>query len=357
MHVFDAQTADEAWRQAAATFVEGSASRLQPSRAGETHEILGAAFTIRNPRQRWVVSREPAINPAFALAEVIWILSGRNDSSFINYWNPKLPIFAGRAKRYHGAYGYRLRSHFGVDQLEAAYSALLNNPDSRQVVLQIWDAGSDMPSSNGAPADADIPCNICSFAKIRDGRLEWTQILRSNDLFLGVPHNFVQFTSLQEILAAWLNVDVGHYRHVADCLHVYARDIPRLDNYGHVGPEGNTDTLRFSKSESDVFFATLSCRMDAMTRPFLTQRKLRHVVRHDQLPRPLQNWLLVVAADCARRRRWVDLSYELMAECSNPVLKELWDRWLARWWMARQEEVVSSEAVIYAQPALPLEFA
>ena len=357
MHVFEGTTADDVWLLAAAKFTQEGEARVQASRAGETRELLGTAFTIKDPRQRWVASREPAINPAFALAEVIWIMCGRQDSAFINYWNPKLHLFAGNAKKYHGAYGHRLRRHFGLDQLERACHALQNNPDTRQVVLQIWDPSIDLPSSNGTPTNPDIPCNICSFAKVRDGKLEWTQVLRSNDLFLGVPHNFVQFTSLQEIMAAWLGLDVGYYRHLSDCLHIYTRDSDNVHNSGGIEREDNDDVLRFSKEESDVLFADLSRRMDKMTRTFLTMKTLRTLSRQDGMPKPLHNWLLVVAADCARRRRWINLSYELMADCSNPALKQLWERWLSRWWTARQEETVSSEAHIYAQPWLPLELA
>jgi thymidylate synthase len=357
MHLFEGTTADEVWLMAASKFEEAGIVHEQASRAGLTRELLGAAFTIKNPRQRWTTSRQPAMNPAFAIAEVVWIVSGRHDASFLNYWNPKLPQFAGNDKNYHGAYGFRLRRHLGLDQLERAYQALSNNPDTRQVVLQIWDSSVDFPLADGSPASPDIPCNICSFAKIRDGKLEWTQILRSNDLFLGVPHNFVQFTSLQEILAAWLGIEVGHYRHISDCLHIYVRDQNHVRETGHTNCEENTDVLRFTKAESDVFFAEMSKRMDRMTNMLLTQRKLGYLARPENFPKELRNWLLVVAADCARRRQWINLSYELMAECSNPALKQLWDRWLARWWTMRQEETVSNEAVIYAQPWLPLKLA
>jgi thymidylate synthase len=357
MHLFDATTADEVWLMAAAKFEEADGVRTQESRAGPTREILGAVFTVRNPRQRWVVSRQPAMNPAFALAEVVWIVSGRRDAAFLNYWNPKLPQFAGDAKLYHGAYGFRIRRHFGVDQLERAYQALLNNPDTRQVVLQIWDSSVDFPLPDGSSANPDIPCNVCSFAKIRDGRLEWTQIVRSNDLFLGIPHNFVQFTSLQEILAAWLGVELGSYTHISDCLHIYLRDQNDISGTIQGETQANTDTLRFTKAESDLLFAEMSARMDKMTSALLTHRGLGRLARPTDFPKELRNWLLVVAADCARRRRWINLSYDLMAECSNPALKQLWERWLARWWTIRREELVSEEAFICVQPWLPLQIA
>lgn len=355
MHLFEGTTADEVWLKAASRFEDAQAVHEQPSRSGMTREILGAVFVIHDPRQRWVASREPAMNPAFALAEVVWILSGRRDARFLNYWNPKLPQFAGRSKNYHGSYGYRLRRHFGLDQLERAYQALRHNPDSRQVVLQIWDPSADLPSPDGSPVNADIPCNICSFAKIRNGKLEWTQIVRSNDLFLGVPHNLVQFTSLQEILAAWLGIEVGHYSHLSDCLHIYVHDHDHVRDSGNERCVDNSDTLRFTKAQSDIFFGQMSKSMDRMTGSLLTHKKLLHLARPKDLPAELRNWLLVIAADCARRRQWINLAYDLMADCSNPALTQLWSRWLGRWWQARHEEAVAPEAVIYAQPWLPLE--
>src|SRR5438876_153418 len=128
MHLFEGDSADDVWLQAAGSFQKGKGQE-QASRAGRTQELLGAVFTIKDPRQRWIFSRKPTMNPAFALAEVVWIVNGRRDSSFLNYWNPKLPQFAGTGPLYHGAYGYRLRQSFHLDQLERVFNALRQNPD------------------------------------------------------------------------------------------------------------------------------------------------------------------------------------------------------------------------------------
>src|SRR5438132_698223 len=98
--VFEGATADDVWLRLAAAFRDEHLPS-QESRAGDTREILHAAISIKNPRQRWVVSRVPALNPAFALAEAVWILAGRDDAAFLNYFNSKLAEFAGRGDRYH----------------------------------------------------------------------------------------------------------------------------------------------------------------------------------------------------------------------------------------------------------------
>jgi thymidylate synthase len=134
---FKALTADDAWQQVADQFrCDNTGVRRQASRAGETREILHACVSISDPRQRWIASRMPPLNIAFALAEVIWIVRGRNDSAFVNYFSNAVRHFAGEGPTYHGAYGYRLRNTFGVDQLERARATFVRNPDSRQVVLQ-----------------------------------------------------------------------------------------------------------------------------------------------------------------------------------------------------------------------------
>ena len=207
MHVIAGLTADEVWQAAARLLLDPTQAVPQSSRAGDTFEALHVVLELQRPSQRWITSRSPAMNPAFALVEAFWIAAGRRDSGLPTYWNPALPRYCGSGESYHGAYGHRIRHHLGIDQLDRAYSALKSNPDSRQCVLQIWDSTVDLPSADGKPSNQDIPCNLLSIPKVRNGKLEWMQIIRSNDLFLGLPHNIVQFTVLQEMLSGWLGLE------------------------------------------------------------------------------------------------------------------------------------------------------
>lgn len=331
MRLFEGQTANEAWSEAAGAFVTEGSSREQASRAGSTQEMLHAAFTIRNPLERWVIARRPAINPAFAIVETVWILAGRDDSALPNHWNPELPKYTGSGERYRGAYGHRLRRRFGLDQLERAYLALSKNPDSRQVVLQIWGSRIDLPDEEGRPINPDIPCNVLSMLKVRDGTLEWTQVMRSNDLFRGVPYNFVQFTVLQEVMAGWLGLGVGSYDHLSDSLHVYEEDLGSLEGFdrsAEIVP--NTDSLHLPKQESNAAFTAVERRLDAMTDEDLTEERMRELSADDGLPRAFENLLRVAAADSARRRGWIGLSEAIAEGCTNAALQQIWEGWLSR---------------------------
>lgn len=327
---FNGKTADEAWRLSVQALLDGDNVHVQPSRLGPTREILHATFSIRDPRQRWVLSRTPAINPAFAIAEVIWILLGRRDAAFLNFWNPALPRFAGSEDNYHGAYGYRLREHLGFDQIERAFQVLSSNPDSRQLVLQIWDGRVDLPYSSGMPLAPDIPCNICAMPKIRDGKLEWFQVMRSNDLFLGTPHNFVQFTTLQEILAGWLGVEVGEYVQVSDSMHCYEKDLKIFASSVEPIIAHNTDSLALPKAESERAIAAIGTAMDKLRLPELTPSGFSACLDQADLPEGYQNMLLIAAADAARRNGWADKMATAVDGCTNPALTTAWYRWEQR---------------------------
>ena len=71
--------------------------------------------------------------------------------------------------------------------------------------------------------------------------------MRSNDLFLGTPHNFVQFTSLQEIMAGWLEVEVGSFVLMTDSLHLYSEYIEKLAVVEPNPLAANNDFLNLKK--------------------------------------------------------------------------------------------------------------
>ena len=328
---FEGPTADHVWQQLAEEFRAGDGILVQPSRGGATKEILHAAITINDPRQRWVASRPPPLNVAFTIAEVVWIMTGRNDLAFLKAWDSRLPEYVGKGPYLRGAYGYRLRHHKGVDQLTRAYEALSNNPGTRQAVLQIWDSSIDLPQPDGTPVDKDIPCNVMSLLKVRNGKLEWLQIIRSNDLFLGVPHNFVQFMCLQEVMAGWLGVECGAYHQVSDSLHLYEHDeesvfasapLPDLPS--------NTDSLALPKEASEAAFGELGGRIERMIAPGLRRDELEGIAVWKEGPEIFRNMLSVLAAEAAWRHRWADVTDQVISACTSLLFRELWHRWQDR---------------------------
>jgi thymidylate synthase len=155
--------------------------------------------------------------------------------------------------------------------------------------------------------------------------------LRSNDLFLGVPHNIVQFTALQEVVAGWLEVEPGEYHHMSDSLHVYERDLKfvRETPIGISTPQSTT-SFALDRASWDKAFPDVIRRLEGMMPASLSASTLRALAVASDVPLAYENALRVAAADTARRRGWLEVAHEAMDGCNDTALKVLWERWNQR---------------------------
>ena len=332
MRYFVGESADAVWIEAATELLIRP-DYAHDGRRGATREILPCVLRIKDPRQRWILSRRPPYNPAFGLVEFIWIITGNNESHVVNYWNPGLPKYSGDGDRYHGAYGYRLRHEFGVDQITRALHVLSNAPQTRQAVLQIWRPEIDMPAVNGKPASLDIPCNVMSLLKVRDNRLHWTQIMRSNDIMRGLPYNIIQFTMLQEAMASWLGCDLGEYFHLSDSLHVCERDTSNfaVQPVKTTGLERQGNSLPYSASQA--LFSEIYEDLRVVANAGCTEAHLREVFARDSNKNrarcdAIRDVMTVIGSDAARRHGLFDLAHSFVDSCVDADLRMAAGAWL-----------------------------
>lgn len=183
-----------------------------------TTEVLGAHLCLTQPRRRFVdVPDQRVLNPAFAVAEALWILSGSDDAWIFQY-NRSLLRYADDGVL-QGAYGPRMRCWAGIDQLDQVRRLLQRDPDTRQAVIQLYDPQRDTQGHR------DVPCTLGYRFYLRRGRLHMHTTMRSQDLWLGFPYDIFTNTLIQELMAGWLGVELGEYNHHVDSLHLYAQHI------------------------------------------------------------------------------------------------------------------------------------
>ncbi|HEX7962209.1 MAG TPA: thymidylate synthase [Terriglobales bacterium] len=150
-------------------------------------------------------------NPFFHLVDALWMLAGRNDVASLAPFNSTIGQFSDDGETFYGAYGQRSRN-----QVLGVIEHLRRDPDSRQAVIALW-----RPEDLAADS-LDRPCNTHIYFKVRDGRLQMMVCCRSNDALWGAyGANAVQFSILQEYIAAALGIPMGTYRQVSDSLHFY----------------------------------------------------------------------------------------------------------------------------------------
>lgn len=213
---YEADTLDDLLRHVFQQLLEPQ-SKIKATKEHPFTEILGCVLRLSKPRAR--LSRTETKGKVYsAIGELLWYLSGDNKASFMDYYVPN-NFYSNEAETgtddVRSGYGRRLNNFDGINQIQNVIELLKARPTSRRAVLQLFDA-TDLTENFRS-----IPCTCTMQFLLRDERLNMLVNMRSNDAFLGLPHDIFAFTMLQEIIARTVGVEVGHYTHSAGSLHLY----------------------------------------------------------------------------------------------------------------------------------------
>jgi thymidylate synthase len=207
-----AKTFDDLLRKVIKAIIKHGA-RMSATR-GDARELFGVLLEVERPRSR--LSRTERKGTLFsALGELLWYLAGTNALDFISYYAPRYGRDSEDGKTIRGAYGPRLFDWRKNNQIAQVIELLRDKPTSRRAVIAIFEAGDI------ATHFRETPCTCTLQIVVRDGRLHMLANMRSNDVFVGLPHDVFAFTMLQEILARTLGLKLGTYRHAVGSLHLY----------------------------------------------------------------------------------------------------------------------------------------
>ncbi|MEU3550326.1 thymidylate synthase [Streptomyces longwoodensis] len=199
-----------------------SGEKVSP-RGMATREVRDVHMRLTQPRARLLYA-PPArvINPAFAVAETVWHLSG-SDAPWIFDYNARLRHYADDGVL-RGAYGPRMRKWGGnVDQLSRVVEVLKEDPDSRRALIQLYDPAQD------AAGHEDVPCTLGFSFHLRAGRLHMSTTMRGQDVWIGMPYDLFFYTVLHELVAGWLGAELGDFHHHVGSLHIYENHLDQAD--------------------------------------------------------------------------------------------------------------------------------
>lgn len=180
-------------------------------RGQPTFEVENFQLVLLNPERCLPTGTGRNLNKAIGFVEALSLIGGESYPQLLNR------VSNGQFTRFmdgevlHGAYGPRIRP-----QMRNLLTRL-GAHETRQAVLTIWDPAVD----NTADVRKDLPCTIALQYLVRDGKLNATTYMRSNDAWLGLPYDVFQFTQLQWSIANALGLVAGTYRHVVGSLHIY----------------------------------------------------------------------------------------------------------------------------------------
>jgi len=199
-----------------------------------TTEILGYTIKVSDPTARFTLLPFRKCNPFAQIAETMWMLAGREDLDWLEFYIPSCKKWSDDGNTWRDAYGPRLRKYGqqyevlsgmkipvgeSVDQLSNVVNKLKQDIYSRQVILTIWNPDIDWVEGSKA-----YPCNIALQFLVRDNQLHMFVTLRSNDVIYGFSHNdFFSWSVLHQLMAKWVGATVGNLHWNAASFHIYER--------------------------------------------------------------------------------------------------------------------------------------
>lgn len=220
----------------------GQRIRALPGGASFRIDLTPGTLPLIGCRRTW---------PHVAAAETAWCLLGHNHIDWLRRHTPVWDRFAdtttctvcdGSGKRGEGeyegscaacsgsgkvfwlqqAYGNRWRNTFGIDQLAVGLERLMADPSDRRVWISSWDPGEDIKESK----QKTVPCPVGFTLNVIGGRLNSALMIRSSDLYYGLPYDVMRHALVMDACAATVGVKPGIMRVTLAHPHVYERQWP-----------------------------------------------------------------------------------------------------------------------------------
>ena len=209
--------------------IRDNTQHVSSPRGMKIKENLGVQFRIINPRDRLPRVAARNFSLAYFVAETLWYLNADDSTEWISYYAPFWSNISDNNKTANSAYGARIfKTHprignGNIVQWDYVKEELRKDPDSRRAVIHIRTPSDSIIESK------DVPCTLSLQFFIRENKLHLHVSMRSSDIILGLAYDVPAFTTIQEILANELGVELGEYVHTSNSLHCYERDFEMLD--------------------------------------------------------------------------------------------------------------------------------
>lgn len=155
--------------------------------------------------------------------ELTWFIRGDTNTKYLNdrgvhIWN----AWADAKGNLGPIYGRQWRNFGGVDQLANVYNNLKQNPFSRRHIISAW----NVPE---LPQMALEPCHCFMQFNVSGVTLDLQIYIRSNDLFIGAPHNIAEYALLCHLMAKWTGLVPGTLVYTIGNAHIYNNHLEQVE--------------------------------------------------------------------------------------------------------------------------------
>jgi thymidylate synthase len=203
----------DAWKEALRC-VKNHGKDFKDADGRSCRELLGVLITIKNPTRN--VDKPIQIMRGYDA----WVYPDKDELAAIM-------LHKHYAYGYDYSYGPRIFNHNGThDQLhQFVFPLLEQNNESRKAGIGLYDVSLDSFCTN-----PHLPSLIYVHFKIVNHELHCTSIIRSCDLFMGLPANMYQLSLLQDYTAKHLRLNIGPLNLFCCSAHMFHEHFDRISS-------------------------------------------------------------------------------------------------------------------------------
>lgn len=226
MYSFNSITFAEVYKDVLKTLLNDPEYTTAP-RGQNIKECTNVIIELENPYSNLYENERRGSQVDYINAELEWYFSGSNTIEYIGekakMWKT---LLNPDGKTVNSAYGHLLfnePNEYGITEYEWAIESLKRDKDSRQAIMH-FNKPKHLFFEN-----KDQVCTLEGTFQIREDKLNFTIVMRSNDAVLGLPTDIAFFTILQQQALLHLKqyyptLKMGTYTHIVHSLHLYERN-------------------------------------------------------------------------------------------------------------------------------------
>ena len=193
---------------------------LKAPKVGNTRELNNVKLVLKNVTNNIVSVRD--LSPSYLAGELLWYFNGSKALQFISQFSSFWKHISDDGITCNSGYGYLIQNAHDLNQIEKVVDILLTDPNSRRAKINI-----NTPNAR-VKETLDEPCTMSLHFMIRKNKLYCTTVMRSNDIWFGLPYDVAFFTTLQKYIAKRLGIKCGDYTHFVVSLHMYDKDAEKI---------------------------------------------------------------------------------------------------------------------------------
>ncbi|MEU6130942.1 thymidylate synthase [Saccharopolyspora sp. NPDC047091] len=182
-------------------------------------ELIAHSFRVRDPRKSLAISSALPVNLPYCFGLLAWSLDGRNDVDTPAHYRRGAHEYSDDQHTLSGAFGHRLITAAGGDQVGAIVERIRQDPAHRRTFGLVLEPADNFRRSR------EYPCAVGVQLFLREDRLTWLTVMRAQQALTVLPYDGFLFMLMHQWAAALLGVEPGPYIHQSGTFHFYDNEI------------------------------------------------------------------------------------------------------------------------------------